>query len=104
MKVSDFHITHLSHVCISKEDSKQEHREELLATCKKSYSRYGVKIGENFDQSWGGLPVVIFLGDDVQLSPVLDSPVYNSSCKLPAALHGVLVWNLPLKYKHVIGG
>jgi hypothetical protein len=74
MKVSDFHITHLSHVCISKEDSKQEHREELLATCKKSYKsmigattlgwmefmcRYGVKIGENFDQSWGGLPVVI---------------------------------------------
>jgi hypothetical protein len=41
--------------------------------------RYGVKNGENFDQSWGGLPVVIFLGDDVQLSPVLDSPVYNSS-------------------------
>jgi hypothetical protein len=38
------------------------------------------------------LPVVIFLGDNVQLSPVLDSPVYNSSCKLPAALHGVLVW------------
>jgi hypothetical protein len=54
--------------------------------------RYGVKNGENFDQSWGGLPVVIFLGDDVQLSPVLDSPVYNSSCKLPTALHGVLVW------------
>jgi hypothetical protein len=25
-------------------------------------------------------------------STVLDSPVYNSSCKLPAALHGVLVW------------
>jgi hypothetical protein len=47
---------------------------------------------ENFDQSWGGLPVVIFLGDDVQLSPVLDSPVYNSSSKLPAALLGVLVW------------
>jgi hypothetical protein len=23
--------------------------------------RYGVKNGENFDQSWGGLPVVIFL-------------------------------------------
>ena len=66
--------------------------------------RYGVKNGENFDQSWGGLPVVIFLGDDVQLSPVLDSPVYSSSCKLPAALHGVLVWKLPLKYKHVIGG
>jgi hypothetical protein len=53
--------------------------------------RYGVKNGENIDQSWGGLPVVICLRDDVQLSPVLDSPVYNSYCKLPAALHGVLV-------------
>jgi hypothetical protein len=38
--------------------------------------RYGVKNGENIDQSWGDLPVVIFLGDDVQLSPVLDSPVF----------------------------
>ena len=54
--------------------------------------RYGVKNEENIDQSWGDLPVVIFLGDDVQLSPVLDSPVYSSSCKLLAALHGVLVW------------
>jgi hypothetical protein len=54
--------------------------------------KFCVKNGENFYQSWGGLPVVIFLGDDVQLSPVLDSPVYSSSFKLPAALHGVLVW------------
>ena len=53
--------------------------------------RYGDKYGENFDQSWGGLPVVIFLGDDVQLPKVLDSPVYNSSCKLPEALHCVLI-------------
>ena len=30
--------------------------------------RYGIKNGENIDQSWGGLPVVIFLWDDVQLS------------------------------------
>ena len=42
----------------------------------------------------GSLPVVIFFGDDVQLPPVLDSPVYNSSSKLPAAMHGVLVWQL----------
>jgi hypothetical protein len=61
--------------------------------------RYGVQNGENFDQSWGGLPVVIFLGDDVQLSPVLDSPVYNSSCKLLAALHGVLIWK---KFKYSV--
>jgi hypothetical protein len=27
-------------------------------------------------KSWGGLPVVVLLGDDVQLPPVLDCPVY----------------------------
>ena len=40
----------------------------------------------------GGLPIVVFFGDDVQLPPVLDSPLYNSNSKCPAALHGVLVW------------
>ena len=54
--------------------------------------RYGVEEGQNFDKTWGGLPVVIFFGDDVQLPPVLDSPVYNTSGKTPAALHGALVW------------
>lgn len=29
------------------------------------------------DQSWGGIPVVVFFGDYVQLPPVLDAPVYN---------------------------
>ena len=42
--------------------------------------------------SWGGLPVVAFLGDDVQLPPVCDSPVYYCSSKIPAALHGAIVW------------
>jgi hypothetical protein len=51
--------------------------------------RYGVEEGQNFDKTWGGLPVVIFFGDDVQLPPVLDSPVYNTSGKTPAALHAV---------------
>ena len=41
---------------------------------------------------WGGLPVVVFLGDDVQLPPVCDSPVYYCSSKIPAALHGAIVW------------
>ena len=54
--------------------------------------RYGVEEGQNFDKTWGGLPVVIFFYDDVQLPPVLDSPVYNNSGKRPAALHGALVW------------
>jgi hypothetical protein len=36
--------------------------------------------------------VVKYFGDDVQLPPVLDSPVYNTSGKTAAALHGALVW------------
>ena len=35
---------------------------------------------------------VKYFGDDVQLPPVLDSPVYNTSGKTAAALHGALVW------------
>lgn len=54
--------------------------------------RYGVENGANCDQSWGGLPVVVFLGDDVQLPPVRDSPVYYCHSSVPLALHGVLVW------------
>ena len=54
--------------------------------------RYGVNGGNNSDQSWGGVPVVVFVGDDVQLPPVLDYPVYNNKGTFPAALHGSLVW------------
>jgi hypothetical protein len=54
--------------------------------------RYDVRHGHNSAASWGGLPVVVFFGDDVQLPPVLDSPVYNPSGKCPASIHGVLVW------------
>lgn len=46
----------------------------------------------NFEQTWGGIPIVIFFGDDVQLPPVLDTPVYCSANKSPAAIHGSLVW------------
>ena len=34
----------------------------------------------------------MFFGDDVQLPPVLDSPVYICKSQIPAAIHGVLVW------------
>ena len=47
---------------------------------------------KNSELSWGGIPVVVLLGDDVQLPPVCDSPVYLCSGKTPAALHGALVW------------
>ena len=61
--------------------------------------RHGVESGSNSHLSWGGMPVVVFFGDDVQLPPVLDAPVYNCSLKSPAALHGVVVWK---EFKSVI--
>ena len=33
-----------------------------------------------------------FLGDDVQLPPVLDCPVYKCNAKSQASMHGSLVW------------
>ena len=40
----------------------------------------------------GDLSVVVFFGDDVQLPPVLDCPVYKNNSKSPASMHGSLVW------------
>ena len=54
--------------------------------------RCGVRHGHNAAASWGGLPIVVFFGDDVHLPPILYSPVGNSSGKCPASMHGVLVW------------
>ena len=54
--------------------------------------RCGIKDGENSSKSWGGLPVVVFFGDDIQLPPVCDFPVYKSTGKTLASLHGALVW------------
>ena len=61
---------------------------EFLASCGVSDS----SSCSNADSSWGGIPVVVFLGDDVQLPPVLDPPVYRCTSKVPASLHGVLTW------------
>ena len=52
----------------------------------------GIKKGIDTSESWGGIPVVAFFGDDVQLPPVCDSPVYNCQSKCTAAIHGALVW------------
>ncbi|XP_056017318.1 ATP-dependent DNA helicase PIF1-like [Ostrea edulis] len=54
--------------------------------------RYAMNSGSFSSSSWGGLPVVVFLGDDVQLPPVCGSPVYNCKSNKSASLHGALVW------------
>ncbi|KAH3712771.1 hypothetical protein DPMN_072528 [Dreissena polymorpha] len=57
------------------------------------WTEFHCKLGiKNMTADWGGLPVVVFFGDDVQLPPVLDSPVYHFNGKIPAAMHGALVW------------
>ena len=54
---------------------------------------FGVRGNEvTTSVSWGGIPVVIFLGDDVQLPPVCDTPVYMDTAKGQAAMHGSLIW------------
>ena len=40
------------------------------------HARYAINKGANADQLWGGIPVAVFMGDDVQLPPVCDTPVY----------------------------
>ena len=54
--------------------------------------RSEVNKGKNAMSSWGGIPVVVFLEDDVQLPPVLDCPVFKCTSKSTAAMHGCLVW------------
>lgn len=54
--------------------------------------RFGMNQERSSDQSWDGIPVVVFFGDDIQLPPVLDSPVYMPSASSPASMHGALVW------------
>lgn len=62
--------------------------------------RCGMVGSANFCKSCGGIPVVVYFSDDVQLPPVLDSPVYNCSSKTPDAIYGVLVWR---EFNQVVG-
>ena len=38
--------------------------------------------------------MVLFMGDDVQLPPVCDTPVYISDCRSELSNHGRLVWTM----------
>ena len=59
------------------------------------HARYAVNRGANVDELWwggGGIPVVVLMGDDVQLPPVCDTPVYIQDCRSAPSNHGRLVW------------
>ena len=56
------------------------------------HARYAINRGANADELWGGIPVVVFMGDDVQLPPVCDTPVYIPDCRSVPSNHGRLVW------------
>ena len=58
------------------------------------HARYAVNKGANADQLWGGIPVAVFMGDDVQLPPVCDTTVYISDCRSAPSNHGRLVWTM----------
>ena len=58
------------------------------------HARYAINKGANADQLWGGIPVAVFMGDDVQLPPVCDTPVYISDCCSAPSNHGHLVWTM----------
>ena len=62
-------------------------------------ARCGNENNNERDWSWGGIPVVVFFGDEVQLPPVCDTPLYmqpvstrKTDRESPAKLHGTLVW------------
>ena len=40
----------------------------------------------------GGILVVVLMGNDVQLPPVCDNPVYIQDCRSATSNHGRLVW------------
>ena len=63
------------------------------------WMEYHCRCGLNSEKSWGGIPVVVFLGDDVQLPPVCDTPVYVGSSKFPASQRGTAVWK---EFDHAI--
>jgi len=56
------------------------------------HALYAVNRGANAEELWGGLPVVVLMGDDVQLPPVCDTPVYIDHSRGAPFNHGRLVW------------
>ena len=53
---------------------------------------YAVNRGASGDKLWRGIPVVVLMGDDVQLPPVCDTPVYIQHSRSAPSNRGRLVW------------
>ena len=56
------------------------------------WMEHHLKFGLKIDADWGGVPVVIFLGDGKQLPAVCDSPVYSYTGKAIASSRGAFLW------------
>ncbi|KAL9956688.1 hypothetical protein ACROYT_G038207 [Oculina patagonica] len=56
------------------------------------HTRYAINRGANSEELLGGIPVVVLMGDDVQLPPVCDTPVYIEHNRSAPSNHGRLVW------------
>ena len=56
------------------------------------WMEYHSQCGLKNNMEWGGVPVVVFFGDDIQLPSVCDSPVYLCCSSKPAAMRGALIW------------
>lgn len=56
------------------------------------HAHYTVNRGASADKLWGGIPVVVFMEDNVQLPPVCEIPVYIPDCRSAPSNHGRLVW------------
>ena len=76
-------------VLVGDEQSMFEHTTMGLM---EQHARYAINRLGNTDELWGGIPVVVFMGDDVQLPPVCDTPVYIPDCRSAPSNHSRLVW------------
>ena len=52
------------------------------------HTRYAVNRGANAEELWRAIPVVLLMGDDVQLPPVCDTPVYIDHSRSAPSNHG----------------
>ena len=54
------------------------------------HARYAVNRGVTAHELCGGMPAVVFMGDDVQLPPVCDTPMYIPDSRRAPSNHGRL--------------